>query len=641
MLRKDIIKSISNSIKAEFREVLTGLPSWMVEWSIAFASSLHPQLPGEPKKPLPRQPSSSSKMPSIIEPDMTDHSTASESFQSFYGALEDELLEKEQQSDHLSEKKADGRLTYNPAQEDRRYQMVERVERAVCALFYDQLFRRKPSDDASHDEALSSRIAALNMLDLGLEHLGIDIGKAGNGLQAVVTSVGQALQRLQDPSCRAPVDKAAAMVAAHNVAVEGLSRLPPIRLKPDEEMLAEEPTPLASQFKQNVNVSGDGEKASLKSPLTTLPEDKPVELLSPTLDPTSPSVISGPDVSTLQSPTSEGDDTTKRTPVASDILLPFMIYSIVKTNPPELVSHLLYTQRYRMRSHSPSSGAGEEAFCLINLLAAVEFLENVDLAALGLADSSRVLSVADLAPLPLSPNALTETGGPDSPLASPAAKLRGRVNQQVEELAGSANKVLSGVVDSSFLALKGLLSNNNVPEKTEGSVHSPSSMVSPNEVPPWNLQRPGFGDDHGNASVGIGGAKSDVRSIRSFGSMMSGESRDRRSVLATAAGKTERLSLSDRLANVSVRSRLGKDTSSFQAQSPPSKRASLLGVSYTVPNGPSSRPTSPSFKIPGPNERFMECDSGDLKLSEVGELLIEYRRVVEGLRALGGFDEPE
>ncbi|KAG8752298.1 hypothetical protein FRC14_007171 [Serendipita sp. 396] len=123
--------------------------------------------------------------------------------------------------------------------------------------------------------------------------------------------------------------------------------------------------------------------------------------------------------------------------------------------------------------------------------------------------------------------------------------------------------------------------------------------------------------------------------------MMSGESRDRRSVLATAAGKTERLSLSDRLANVSVRSRLGKDTSSFQAQSPPSKRASLLGVSYTVPNGPSSRPTSPSFKIPGPNERFMECDSGDLKLSEVGELLIEYRRVVEGLRALGGFDEPE
>jgi hypothetical protein len=29
------------------------------------------------------------------------------------------------------------------------------------------------------------------MLDLGLEHLGIDIGKAGHSVQAVVTAVGQ------------------------------------------------------------------------------------------------------------------------------------------------------------------------------------------------------------------------------------------------------------------------------------------------------------------------------------------------------------------------------------------------------------------------------------------------------------------
>ncbi|KAG8819185.1 hypothetical protein FRC17_010575, partial [Serendipita sp. 399] len=344
ILRKDVIKGISSSIKAELREALTGLPSWMVERSIAFTSSLHPQLPVEPKKPISKQPSSSSKVPSLIEPDMTDHTTASESFQSFYASLEDELFQKEQQNEQLSEKKADNG-GYNQAQEDRRYQMVERVERAVCALFYDQ----KPSDDASHDEALSSRIAALNMLDLGLEHLGIDVGKAGNGVHAVVTAVGQALQRLQDPSCRAPVDKAAAIVAAHNVAVEGLSRLPPIRLKPDEEVLAEEPTPLASQFRHNANVQGEGDKRLPKSPLSPLPEDKPAELLSPTVDPASPSAASGGDAASLQSPTSAAEEPAKPTPVASDILLPFMIYSIVKANPAELVSHLLFTQRYRMR----------------------------------------------------------------------------------------------------------------------------------------------------------------------------------------------------------------------------------------------------------------------------------------------------
>jgi hypothetical protein len=54
-----------------------------------------------------------------------------------------------------------------------------------------RLFRPSTSDDASHDEALSSRIAALNMLDLGLEHLGIDIGKAGSAVQKVVAATGQ------------------------------------------------------------------------------------------------------------------------------------------------------------------------------------------------------------------------------------------------------------------------------------------------------------------------------------------------------------------------------------------------------------------------------------------------------------------
>lgn len=46
------------------------------------------------------------------------------------------------------------------------------------------------SDDASHDEALSSRVAALNMLDLGLEHLGVDVGAAGAGVEAVLKACG-------------------------------------------------------------------------------------------------------------------------------------------------------------------------------------------------------------------------------------------------------------------------------------------------------------------------------------------------------------------------------------------------------------------------------------------------------------------
>jgi hypothetical protein len=47
------------------------------------------------------------------------------------------------------------------------------------------------SDDASHDETLSSRVAALNMLDLGLEHLDIHVGDAGPELDLVVRACGE------------------------------------------------------------------------------------------------------------------------------------------------------------------------------------------------------------------------------------------------------------------------------------------------------------------------------------------------------------------------------------------------------------------------------------------------------------------
>jgi len=52
---------------------------------------------------------------------------------------------------------------------------------------------QRTTDDASHDEALSSRVAALNMLDLGLGHLGIDVGESMNEpeLNAVVKACGE------------------------------------------------------------------------------------------------------------------------------------------------------------------------------------------------------------------------------------------------------------------------------------------------------------------------------------------------------------------------------------------------------------------------------------------------------------------
>lgn len=66
-----------------------------------------------------------------------------------------------------------------------------------------RLFSPIESDDARHDEVLASRIAALNMLDLSLDHLGLitqpdevdeeieDKHAIQNGLRDVVEQIGE------------------------------------------------------------------------------------------------------------------------------------------------------------------------------------------------------------------------------------------------------------------------------------------------------------------------------------------------------------------------------------------------------------------------------------------------------------------
>ena len=59
-------------------------------------------------------------------------------------------------------------------------------------FFQYRLFMQSTIDDASHDEALSIRVAVLRLLDLGLGHLGIKEGEGVNEeeLDIVVKACG-------------------------------------------------------------------------------------------------------------------------------------------------------------------------------------------------------------------------------------------------------------------------------------------------------------------------------------------------------------------------------------------------------------------------------------------------------------------
>ena len=79
---------------------------------------------------------------------------------------------------------------------------------------------------------------------------------------------------------------------------------------------------------------------------------------------------------------------TKAVPSGADLILPIIIFAVVKSNPAQLASQLMFLRRYR----SAICLSGEGSYAIVNLTAVVEFLEHVDLAELGLgSDSAKVI----------------------------------------------------------------------------------------------------------------------------------------------------------------------------------------------------------------------------------------------------------
>ncbi|KAI0272391.1 hypothetical protein BC834DRAFT_856516 [Gloeopeniophorella convolvens] len=730
IVRKDVSKAINKALKNEVKEALSesGAPSWAIERVHEFTNGLYPFVKSTSAKRIAAAPP-----PYIIDPPQETAEELSAQFQGFYAELEEDLLSgvspvtaKPTRDNFLEveqEKARERRLNGKAVGEQHAREILEAVERVICLLFYDRLYLQPKSDDASHDEALSSRVAALNMLDLGLEHLGVDVGAAGAGVEAVLRSCGDTLSRLERSETRCPADKAAVLVAAHKTVVDGLSRLPPIRLKSEAE-LENQKTPETSHVPTSyIEHPGDDKAAPLRPdppPIIVSPVSEthihvasPDEIhgpAPPTSDTSSvvsshtgegylPSYDAPPDQRSLSS-TSKSSRPSSPTPVSGDIILPLMIFSVVKANPQHLVSHLLYTQRFRNQRVG-----GEESYCLVSLMAVADFLENVDLKALGLGESEKkVMSTADLTPIPVRRAALESQAPPLSPEGVPA-RLRRGVEQQVDAIAGSANKVILGVVDQGFGVLRALLPGTSA--DAQGA--SADATTPDQEAAPWNAVRPGFGllrresgfsiaslaasfpgrerarsfastvgttaEESGQmlvevssrpASVRGGSAygsdvegstgeesqedddeedyddgddRHDTRSIRSFESMMGRATRKRR----------PRKSLTDRLASMPGLSRLsGPQPAQPVVGSPPaSRRSSLLPLpraptpaANRVETPVSSRAPSPiALRISPPNQRFLDAAADDLRLSEVKELLREYKRVVEGLRAVGGFEE--
>lgn len=236
--------------------------------------------------------------------------------------------------------------------------------------------------------------------------------------------------RQRRPLCWCPFTRSSSVSYAYAILAhlylqllckDGLARLPPITLKPEDEIIDDGKTPRAKTTFGRQSAEGEGEADGTEVASSTAKEPEavprqshsssgeqvvsPIIVLSPVdvsadrktlplstvpdAPPVSPDLIP-PRSASLRSPSpklSSSSRTASPTPVSGDVILPLMIFAVVKANPPRLVSNLLYIQRFRRES----AAGGEEGYCLINLMAVAEFLENVDLEALGLGDNENTV----------------------------------------------------------------------------------------------------------------------------------------------------------------------------------------------------------------------------------------------------------
>ncbi|KAF9920620.1 hypothetical protein FBU30_009541 [Linnemannia zychae] len=438
------------------------------------------------------------------------------------------------------------------------------VEAWLCREMYSVIFPQSAdgpnSQDYLQDEQLQAKIAALNFLDLNLEHLGFVLEQPEDveHIARVVREGGSEMQKLAQ--VKSPMDKMNVILSSHRVVVDALNREPAI-----QEMLAEsnqttnvptEPTSTETEEKESATVSSatpasliiakdqsapnndtkirhhsmpkimmDGEipliippkSSDLRQPKipmdegyerrsqadddgdTSRPEstmettdtteagssnaaevlqkqdDKinnskeivvevnpanielpPTPVLaneSSTLSTAVPEIVETPpestEIKTGQTPT-EIDlsaSASSRKQYSADVLLPLLIFSVVKSNPPMLISNLRYIQRFRVQDQL----TGESAYCLTNMMAVVSFLETLDPQALGLSSDVKVLS--DMSDI------YGNTGRANSP-ATPLLNfqegldqtraLGHKVSQELVVVAEEGLKVISDVVQDGY-----------------------------------------------------------------------------------------------------------------------------------------------------------------------------------------------
>ncbi|KAF9536779.1 hypothetical protein EC957_009731 [Mortierella hygrophila] len=619
------------------------------------------------------------------------------------------------------------------------------VEAWLCREMYSVIFPQSVdgpnSQDYLQDEQLQAKIAALNFLDLTLEHLGfvLEHPEDVEHIARVVREGGLEMQKLA--LVKSPSDKMNVILSSHRVVVDALNREPAVQemlaeaeqpaktpavtasgetqdpvsvaasstrpISPTDESKGTESKPSSPTSTKNKRLSMpkimmDGDIPRVNSPLlpglrqVKIPMDEGYERRSLADDDESVSrpVLMAETAETLEaaaassSPDSEQkqdnakDETkcdtttevnpanvalpmspapleesstlsivvpeiveaepvstaTKAEPVAAtdsalpvlpssrkqysaDVLLPLLIFSVVKSNPPMLISNLRYIQRFKVQDHL----TGELAYCLTNMMAVVSFLEELDPQAFGLSSDIRVLS--DLSDI-------HATTGRSNPAAVPLLNfqegfdqtkaLGHKVSQELVGVAEEGIKVISDVVQDGYSKFFGRFLTTS-----DGS--TPFGVGSPRV----QNQTRGTRSLSAASSLAATAAAAAAASVSPANSLE--EERKRRAAAVTNAmtnaGQLTGSGLPDEKNRISELVSPAEATSNVSAVSVDGS-SGTTGVEKSSPHDSAMEAAARNRVLDflrtadGPQIHFMACtNSGDLRLSDIKGLLEDYQRI--------------
>ncbi|KAI8097512.1 uncharacterized protein BX664DRAFT_326584 [Halteromyces radiatus] len=338
------------------------------------------------------------------------------------------------------------------------------IETFMCRELYDRLFMAGSSDDSRQDEILESRIAAVNLLDLNLGHLGVAVDPSETeSLNNMVKSAGSQLQLLNTlPGAKEKLD---ALVKTHQIIVDAIEEFATenkeTAVGTNLEVIQEMKLAMSTVNDESSKVSISGESMTeqqrsgidkdtsqqLDSARST--DDINISISDNQLQPkttkttTTTTIVDThlnthtvADIIPSSSPVSS-DHSNLRT-ASADVLLPLLIFTIVKCNPTNFMSNLKFIQRFRQ----PSRLSGQASYCLTNILAAVSFLETTNLVGLGLSADKVHSNVIDL-------NAIAPTE-----MVSDPSNQQG--SSSSSSAGGTGLKLVSDVMDSSYRVFDGI-----------------------------------------------------------------------------------------------------------------------------------------------------------------------------------------